>query len=153
MNVRETMSGMTTPTGEPGRPALGLLIRDRRDELGLSQRELAAKAGLKTRITVGNVEAGRDVKDWVLRRLDHALGWRAGSCHRFLEDGTRPVLAEPEEREEYTDPAEADVWALTDLSPERRREIIAELRAARGRARAQREAAEVERPLCGGGGA
>ena len=127
------------------RPALGQLIRDRREQLGLSQRELAERAGLKTRITVGNAEAGRDVKDWVLRRLDHALGWRARSSERYLADGAVPEIETPAE-ERFTDPTEADIWAIGELSKERRREIIGELRAARARLRSREGGADESPP-------
>lgn len=60
---------MTSPRGE-----LGRRIREARTRLGLTQRELAQKAGLPAHQVVSQIEKGeRDVKAWELARIAQVL--------------------------------------------------------------------------------
>lgn len=71
---------------------LGLLIRERRAELGLTQREVHSFGG-PSPATLYQLEAGRpgSYRPHILRRLERALGWGPGSVRRALA-GQLPVL-------------------------------------------------------------
>ena len=80
---------------DPGRENwshLGGLVRERRTELGLTQAELQSVGG-PSPATLYLIEAGRrgSYRPQVLRRLERALGWRAGSVRRVLAGG-QPTL-------------------------------------------------------------
>ena len=76
---------------------LGRLVRERRTDLGLTQAEIHG-AGGPSPATLYLLEAGRrgSYRPQVLRRLERALGWRAGSIRRVLAGG-QPVLDDAEE--------------------------------------------------------
>jgi hypothetical protein len=71
---------------------LGRLVRERRTELGLTQAEVQS-AGGPSPATLYLIETGRhgSYRPQVLRRLERALGWRAGSVRAVLAGG-QPVL-------------------------------------------------------------
>jgi transcriptional regulator with XRE-family HTH domain len=71
---------------------LGRLVRERRTELGLTQAEVHG-AGGPSPATLYLIETGRrgSYRPQVLRRLERALGWRAGTVRRALAGG-HPVL-------------------------------------------------------------
>jgi transcriptional regulator with XRE-family HTH domain len=71
---------------------LGRLVRERRTELGLTQAEVQT-AGGPSPATLYLIEIGRrgSYRPQVLRRLERALGWRAGSVRRVLAGG-QPML-------------------------------------------------------------
>ncbi|GAA2606824.1 hypothetical protein GCM10010399_42200 [Dactylosporangium fulvum] len=81
---------------------LGRLIRERRAELGLTQREVHSVGG-PSPATLYQLESGQrgSYRPHILRRLERALGWGAGSVRRILAGGL-PALdgdAEPPARE------------------------------------------------------
>jgi Helix-turn-helix domain len=71
---------------------LGRLIQERRAELGLTQREVQSFGG-PSAATLYQLESGRrgSYRPHILRRLERALGWGAGSVRRVLAGGL-PVL-------------------------------------------------------------
>ena len=71
---------------------LGRLVRERRTELGLTQAEVHG-AGGPSPATLYLIETGGrgSYRPQVLRRLERALGWRAGSVRRVLAGG-QPML-------------------------------------------------------------
>ncbi|WP_280470956.1 helix-turn-helix domain-containing protein [Nocardia cyriacigeorgica] len=71
---------------------LGAAVKRRRDELGLTQQEVA-QAGGPSDTTQGGIEMGtaRGVSPSTLRKLDSALRWRAGSARAVMEGGADPV--------------------------------------------------------------
>jgi transcriptional regulator with XRE-family HTH domain len=71
---------------------LGRVIRDRRADLGLTQAEVS-NAGGPSPATLYLLESGRRTlyRPQILRRLERALGWRAGSVRHVLAGG-EPVL-------------------------------------------------------------
>jgi DNA-binding XRE family transcriptional regulator len=71
---------------------LGRLIRERRAELGLTQREVQSFGG-PSAATLYQLESGQrgSYRPHILRRLERALGWGAGSVRRVLAGGL-PVL-------------------------------------------------------------
>jgi Predicted transcriptional regulators len=73
-------------------PHLGRLVRERRTDLGLTQAEVHS-AGGPSPATLYLLERGRRgaYRPQVLRRLERALGWRAGSIRR-VRAGGQPVL-------------------------------------------------------------
>jgi transcriptional regulator with XRE-family HTH domain len=71
---------------------LGRLVRDRRTELGLTQAEVHTAGGPSPATLYLLETGGRDsYRPQVLRRLERALGWRAGSVRRVLAGG-QPML-------------------------------------------------------------
>lgn len=110
---------------------LGEAVRRRRLTLGMSQRELARRAGLKSKITVSAVErggAGR-ARDSTLYGLDRALSWPPGSAELMLQTGAEPTPLDQPAPPEFTDPVEQQLWAIRGLSPERRLQLIQDHRA------------------------
>jgi transcriptional regulator with XRE-family HTH domain len=62
-----------TPPGSPGTP--GRFLRGFRDQLRLTQEEMASKAGVD-RSLIAKIEAERDVRIGTLSRIVEALGGR-----------------------------------------------------------------------------
>jgi transcriptional regulator with XRE-family HTH domain len=83
-------------------PHLGRLVRERRTDLGLTQAEIHG-AGGPSPATLYLIESGRrgSYRPQVLRRLERALGWRAGDIRRVLAGGQ----PEPEDEGEPAPPA------------------------------------------------
>lgn len=102
---------------------LGRYARERRLSLDLSLRQVAARAGIKSRLTVAAVEQGRSVDPRTLWKLDRGLSWEKGSAERTLHTGEPPVELVPD-LDDFTDPVEQQLWAITDLSEERRWQLI-----------------------------
>jgi DNA-binding XRE family transcriptional regulator len=71
---------------------LGRLVRERRAELGLTQREVHSVGG-PSPATLYQLESGHrgSYRPHILRRLERALGWGAGSVRRVLAGGL-PLL-------------------------------------------------------------
>jgi transcriptional regulator with XRE-family HTH domain len=71
---------------------LAQLIRERRAELGLTQREVHSVGG-PSPATLYQLESGHrgSYRPHILRRLERALGWGAGSVRRALAGGM-PLL-------------------------------------------------------------
>jgi transcriptional regulator with XRE-family HTH domain len=94
---------------------LGRLVRERRTDLGLTQAEVHG-AGGPSPATLYLLEAGRrgSYRPQVLRRLERALGWRAGSIRRVLAGG-QPVLDDADEtpspiRDDRARAADGQAW-------------------------------------------
>jgi transcriptional regulator with XRE-family HTH domain len=94
---------------------LGRLVRERRVDLGLTQAELHS-AGGPSPATLYLLESGRQgsFRPRILRRLERALGWRAGSIRRVLAGG-QPMLADADEtispsREERASMPDRQAW-------------------------------------------
>lgn len=76
----------------------GQLIKARREELGMSQDELAKKVGYKSRSTVNKIEMGREVKPTMLKRFAHALdcsmsylmGWEESDPEQIADIMSNP---------------------------------------------------------------
>jgi transcriptional regulator with XRE-family HTH domain len=86
-------SGRDQQSSDPGAwDHLGRLIRERRAELGLTQREVHSVGG-PSPATLYQLESGHrgSYRPHILRRLERALGWGAGSIRRVLEGGL-PLL-------------------------------------------------------------
>jgi Predicted transcriptional regulators len=92
-------------------PHLGRLVRDRRTDLGLTQAEVQS-AGGPSPATLYLLETGRRgaYRPQVLRRLERALGWRAGSIRRVLAGG-QPLL---DGEDELTAPIREDRAGVPD---------------------------------------
>jgi transcriptional regulator with XRE-family HTH domain len=90
---------------------LGQLVRERRTELGLTQAEIHS-AGGPSAATLYLIETGRrgSYRPQVLRRLERALGWRAGSVRRALA-GDQPTL---EGEDTITSPVGEDRASVPD---------------------------------------
>ncbi len=88
---RDQGSGGDHGPGRPDWAHLGRLVRERRTELGLTQAEVHGGGGPSPATLYLIETGGRDsYRPQVLRRLERALHWRAGSVRRVLAGG-QPV--------------------------------------------------------------
>jgi transcriptional regulator with XRE-family HTH domain len=127
------------------REELGTLARRRRLTLGFDQEDVARRAGLRSRTTVINFEAGRSVKQRTLWKLDDGYGWRRGSSELFLETGQPPeVVDQPE-----ADPNEDIIRSLPYLSTQRKARLLADYRKEKARNEALEEQAQDPKRRCG----
>lgn len=76
---------------------LGRIVKDRRDELGLSQMEVWKGRGGPSTTKLGNLEDGDPPfpSATTKKKLETALEWSPGSVDRILSGG-EPVIVEPE---------------------------------------------------------
>src|SRR5687768_2738282 len=74
---------------DEGWPRVGKAVRDRRMDLGRTQRECATAAGV-SEMTWFNLEAGKSVKARTSRKASEALGWTPDSIDRILA-GKNPL--------------------------------------------------------------
>lgn len=75
----------------------GRVVKERREELGMSQSELAGTLNVAEG-TVSAIEQGRRIRGVAGRTqaaLDRALGWAPGSSHEVLGGGVATVLRPP----------------------------------------------------------
>lgn len=78
---------------------LGNKVKTRREELGLSQEELAFKMGYKSRTSINKIEKGREVSQKIIVKLAEALhtspaylmGWED-------EEKEKPTISSERER-------------------------------------------------------
>jgi ribosome-binding protein aMBF1 (putative translation factor) len=95
----------------------GARIKRRRQELGWTQAELAARIGKGVHVsTIANWEHGK-----------HSPERHQGAIEAVLGISLDPA----DEPEIYTDPREAELWSLTSFTPDERREMIRAYRAKR----------------------
>lgn len=84
----------------------------RADELGLTSDALIGAAGGPSTSTMTKIRAlATDPRGDVLRKLDAALQWPAGSAHRLWRDGVAPHAGERPLLGDYTDVQLADELA------------------------------------------
>jgi transcriptional regulator with XRE-family HTH domain len=93
---------------------LARLIRERRAELGLTQREVHSVGG-PSPATLYQLESGHrgSYRPHILRRLERALGWGAGSVRRALAGGLPLLEGEtenPPPRPVQTAPGDSGEW-------------------------------------------
>ena len=97
---RDRAAGPDEPGADPAAwEHLARLVRERRAELGLTQREVHSVGG-PSPATLYQLESGHrgSYRPHILRRLERALGWGAGSVRRVLAGGL-PLLDGEGERE------------------------------------------------------
>lgn len=92
-----------------GRQRAARAVAVRRGELGMTQQELASKAGVDVK-TVGSLETrGR----WPIARsrvsIERALGWSSGELTRIAERGLDPAIP-PEVRQKIMAAPRDDEW-------------------------------------------
>jgi len=90
--IYATLAGM-----EENIARLGRLVRERREELGLSQEDIARLGGPST-TTLSKIENGtaKQIRRRTAQDLDRALGWRIESTERVLFSGEMPrITSEP----------------------------------------------------------
>lgn len=83
--------------GMDGWGRVAAAVVDRRAELGWTQKDLAAEAGVSER-TVQGLEAGRVPQARNRSKIERALGWENGEMRRIEEDPAhgKPRSATPE---------------------------------------------------------
>lgn len=97
--------------------ALATALRERRKTLGLTQEQLADRAGMHV-ATIKDYEAGREYtrfpKSW--NALEPELGWAAGSALATLKGG-RPTIVDSVPDRNYTrEPFKATVEIIRDAT-------------------------------------
>ena len=120
-------------------------VRDRREELGLTQENLAALGGPST-ATLRLIEnaAARSYRAKTLRQLEAALGWQEQSARRILA-GLKPVLLDDIDSQDGHDPVtgiEAWVMEVADLPEDEHNAELGALLRKVAAARAERLAAK-----------
>lgn len=68
-------------------------IRAERKARGWNQRDLARAAGIKSKTTIVELEAGRRLSEGNEGAVERALGWKIGSLDR-IRDGGEPIPAD-----------------------------------------------------------
>jgi Helix-turn-helix len=117
-------------------PYLAQLIKERRVDLGLTQAQVHS-AGGPAPATLYQLESGcrTSFSPQILRRLERALGWRAGSVRRVLAGG-RPALngedaSIPSIREIRADIPNSQAWTASfrqlSISPHEKLLILSRL--------------------------
>jgi len=107
-------------------------VRTRRGELGLTQQQLADKAGVDTG-TISSLERA-GTWPWAKNRaaIERALGWGTGSLSEIRRGGN-PIIdraAEPASAR-YLDPAEQHIADTPGLTPQEKEALIAVMRSVR----------------------
>lgn len=96
------------------RELLGQRVRQRREDLGLSQPAAADRAGIN-RDTWRNMENGsRDIRSYNHRAVERALQWQPGSVEAILAGGEPQPLGE---QERIPLPAEVRRWLAIMADP------------------------------------
>lgn len=97
-------------------PHLAAAIRQRRDELGMTQQQVAEDAEVST-MTVRNLEAGRAYTRLPpsLSSVERALGWQHGSARAILAGGEPTLIQEAAEPTATDEPATPGAGAAAPL--------------------------------------
>ena len=77
-------------------------VIDRRAELGWTQKQLAAEAGVGER-TIQNLESGKKPLPVIRARIERALGWEPGEFRRIEAAGEKRPALSPELQERMRD--------------------------------------------------
>lgn len=94
---------------------LGNKVKTRREELGLSQEELAFKMGYKSRTSINKIENGRDVSQKIIVKLAEALqtspaylmGWEDEEKEKptIISERERKIMRATELLQRYSEEA------------------------------------------------
>lgn len=99
-------------------------IRTERQRRGWNQADLARAAGIKSKTTIVDLEAGRRLSEGYEGAVERALGWRIGSLD-MIREGGEPIYAEQPRR--YADTERQEIWdELGDYFPDDERAAIVE---------------------------
>lgn len=109
-------------------------VRDRRGYLGLSQRELATRAGVDIK-TVYNAESGKFAPNAVsASRLSVALDWPSQTVSSLYDGADPPDAADPRPelvRRNWADPQVRQLWELEHTPDDVKAGLVATYMAAR----------------------
>jgi predicted transcriptional regulator len=86
-------------------PKLGACIRQRREQLELSVRDAAARAGMSTTTWIHAEGSTIRSQGVTLARIERALNWPSGTCRRILAGEDPPVVAVRSEQHRLDDVA------------------------------------------------
>lgn len=136
---------------EAGRRRLAQHVSQRRRALGMSLAEAARTAEVNIKTWDALEKASRSTRDSNYAGIERALRWRAGSIEAVLDGGKPqpddtsaaarqdPAYVDPVTGEEYTDPAERELWSLARFPEDERRKLIYYARSERARQAAERQ--------------
>jgi len=116
--TRAEVCGILRRVRQEQRQKLGQLVRQRRDELGLSKDRAAAEAGVSP-VTWTRVEDGAKVRILTYAGVERVLGWRPGACESYLRRNDLPTL----DGEYHDDPIISEIMA-TELSERHKAMVI-----------------------------
>lgn len=83
-------------------------LRAERKARGWNQADLARAAGIRSKTTIVDLEAGRRLSEGSEGAIETAVGWEIGSLDE-IRAGGRPILAEQPKRYPR-DPEKQEVW-------------------------------------------
>jgi DNA-binding XRE family transcriptional regulator len=107
--------GVNQPT-EQVLKTIGRLVIDGRLELGMGQLPFAKLTKVDVK-TLNSIETGRRApRDVTQRKIEMALGWRAGSIQQVLDEGEH-IKHEALTLKEMADGAGEPTWQELDTSP------------------------------------
>ncbi|MFF5228416.1 helix-turn-helix domain-containing protein [Dactylosporangium sp. NPDC000521] len=117
---------------EEPRTRLARMIRERRVELRLSERQAALRAGIARNTWASAEEGARQPAERSIASIEAALAWLPGSIERILAGGEPASAGQPAEPQPGLPPkfdiqAEIDRASRLDLPAEARIEIIRRL--------------------------
>lgn len=132
--MHERVQAMDTPVAR-----LGGLVRERREAMGIYTVVDAARRSGLSRETWAKVERGEPAAPVTYRKIEDLLNWMPGSCGSVLAGGEphgellTVASHAPADDSPYSDPAEREIWKLTEL-PESERLLYIQLLRERRRA-------------------
>jgi hypothetical protein len=97
-----------TPDDAHGR--LAQMVEDRRNELGISQRDVA-----RSTETYARIMTGLGIRDSTVRRAERALKWRARSFEAILAGG-QPTITADDDVPSTTDARDRRLRVIRDLN-------------------------------------
>lgn len=103
-------------------------VRQRREELGMSQEELALKMGYSSRTSINKIENGRPCSQKIIARLADALGVSIPYLMGWEEEIEKdPVGAAERHFEMIMDEDLADIFENLKLLDKRERQMVKDL--------------------------
>lgn len=97
-------------------------IRAERKARGWNQTDLARAAGIRSKTTIVDLEAGRKLSEGNEGAVERALGWRIGSLDR-IRNGGEPELADDDRLAVDLNPRDAFEREVVESSLSRREKL------------------------------
>lgn len=106
---------------------LGDKVKKRREELGLSQEELAFKMGYKSRTSINKIEKGRAISQKIIYRLSEVLEVTPAYLMGWEEDPVQEQKKEAAQMDSLIEEKKDEIRRLFDqMSPEQQETFLLE---------------------------
>lgn len=132
------------------RERLNQFMEERRAELGLTWEEVAARSHL-AKATIGAIRAGQPtIRTLTQRALEQGLDWAPGSIRAVLQGGQpapagqRQLAPPPTSYADMVDSLIGEILGATDVTDERKHQIVLLIRQAEAELEARLRAARDE---------